>query len=182
MKKLLLFLLISVFANVCFSQDAESLFKTAEQKKKIGDTRLSNNDEKGAADAYKEAIAAYTKTIGVDPKYKNAFLQRAWCYNYLKDYESVIKDYTKVIEIQHDSKYAYLSRGSAKNKLKKYKEAIEDFDKVIELDPKNHEAYCNRGEAKKGLGDNEGACADWKKAKKMGNGDAKILLENNHCR
>lgn len=151
-----------------FSQTSESYFKKGETKKNEGN--------------YKAAIEEYTNAVKADPQNFNAILQRAYCFNMLSDYESAIKDYTKVIEIKRDQKYAYLSRGSTKNKLKRYKEAITDFDKVLELDPNNQEAYINRGFAKKGLGDADGACEDWKKSKKLGNKEAKIILKNNHCR
>ena len=50
------------------------------------------------------------------------------------------------------------------------------------LDPNNQEAYNNRGWSKKFLGDTKGACADWKKSKKLGNKEAKIIYKNNHCK
>jgi tetratricopeptide (TPR) repeat protein len=78
--------------------------------------------------------------------------------------------------------WAYISRGSALNKLKRFQEAMSDFNKALELDPENQEAYNNRGWAKKGLGDDKAACEDWKKSKKMGNEEAKIILGNSGCR
>jgi Flp pilus assembly protein TadD len=66
--------------------------------------------------------------------------------------------------------------------LKKYDLAVTDFDKALEIDPTNQEAYNNRGWAKLGMDDKKGACKDWKKSKKLGNGEAKIILENNHCK
>ena len=74
------------------------------------------------------------------------------------------------------------SSDSSKLKLKRYREAILDFDHVIQVNPNNYEAYNNRGWAKKGLGDDKGACQDWQYSKKKGNDEARIILQNNHCR
>lgn len=168
MKKIILLTILLLVGANGFSQTSESYFNKGELKK--------NNDN------YKGAIEDYSNAIKVDSQNINAILQRAFCFNMLSEYESAIKDYTHVIGIQKTNKYAYLSRGSTKNKLKKYKEAIVDFDKVLEINPADQEAYNNRGFAKKGLGDTEGACEDWKKSKKLGNKEAKIILQNNHCR
>jgi len=75
-----------------------------------------------------------------------------------------------------------MSRGSAYNKIKEYQKALADFNRAISIDPENQEAYNNRGWSKKYLGDFKGACADWKKSKKLGNAEAKIIYKNNHCK
>ena len=56
-----------------------------------------------------------------------------------------------------------------------------DFNKAIELDPENQEAYNNRGYTKKFMGKTKEACDDWKKSKKLGNEEAKIIMKNNDC-
>lgn len=59
---------------------------------------------------------------------------------------------------------------------------MRDFDTVLSIDPKDQEAYNNRGWARKALGDMSGACQDWRTSKKLGNGEARIILENNRCK
>lgn len=167
MKKLVL--LLFVFQSVLIhAQDAESHFKKAEL--------LYSNDE--IVDAIKE----YTKAIEIDPTHMNSYLRRGFAYNMMENYEESVKDFSKVIEINPKHIWAYISRGSCYNKLKKYKEALDDFNKAISIDPENQEAYNNRGWAKKFLDDTDGACEDWNKSKKLGNGEAKIILKNNHCK
>jgi len=132
-------------------------------------------------ESYEEALEQFNMALILDPSSVDALLQRAFTSNILKSYDSAISDYTAVIELNPALISAYLSRGSAYNKLDRFEEALQDFNKVIELDPKNSEAYNNRGWSKKGLGDHDGACDDWKKSKKMGNEEAKIILKNNQC-
>ncbi|PCH91342.1 MAG: hypothetical protein COB85_09200 [Bacteroidetes bacterium] len=163
--------LILWFAFLCFqglAQSADSFYKKAEVKSNTGQ--------------YAAAILLYTRAIKVDPKFIKAYYKRGFAHSILKDYGSAVKDYSMVISKNPKHTWSYISRGSSYNKLKKFDLAMVDFDKAIEIDPTNQEAYNNRGWAKLGLDDKKGACKDWKKSKKMGNGEAKIILDNNHCK
>lgn len=159
-------MLVSV--NSISAQDAESLFQAGKEKFSKGD--------------FTSAIEFYTKAIAADPKHLNAYLQRGSCYIQIKKYDEAVKDYSFVINEQPNQLWAYLSRGSAYNKLEQYGKAINDFDKVLAIDENNQDAYNNRGWAKKLQGDKEGACKDWKKSKKLGNEEAKIIMKNNKCK
>jgi len=166
MKKLLVFISI-VISIYSYAQNAEDALKQ-------GDT-LSNEEK------YNEAITKYTEAITIDKEMSNAYLQRAYAYLRLKDYNNAINDYSEVIKLNPENSFAYLSRGSAYNKTKKFDKALIDFDKVLEINPEDQEGYNNRGWAKKGLGNKKGACKDWKKSKKLGNREAKIIYRNNGC-
>lgn len=131
---------------------------------------------------YDSAIVYYNKVIELDSTYLNAYLQRGFCRNLLKEYKFAIADFSKVISLDPSHKWAYDSRGSSKNSMGDYSGAMEDFNKALELDPDDQEAYNNRGFTKKAMGDKEGACADWNKSKKLGNEEAKIILKNNYCK
>ena len=109
----------------------------------------------------------------LNPSVDTAFLQISQDYLWVTQARWVLKP-------KH--LWAFLSRGSAYNKTEQYKLAISDFTKVLQFDPKNQEAYNNRGWAKKFSGNKDGACIDWKRSKKMGNAEAKIILKNNKCK
>lgn len=131
---------------------------------------------------YAKAINLYTQVLARDPENVNAYLQRGFCHNLQREYAAAVEDLTEVIERKGDHLWAYTSRGSAYNRLGKYDLAIRDFDTVIGLDPKNEEAYNNRGWTHKSMNDIPGACKDWKTSKKLGNAEARIILENNRCK
>ncbi|MEO8068466.1 MAG: tetratricopeptide repeat protein [Flavobacteriales bacterium] len=131
---------------------------------------------------HQEAIGYFSKVLGMDSDNLNAYLQRGFCNSILKQYAAAVADFSSVIERKSDHIWAYTSRGSAYAKLGDHQKAMADFDQAIALDPKNEEAYNNRGWSRKALGDFSGACADWKASKKMGNGEARIILENNRCK
>jgi tetratricopeptide (TPR) repeat protein len=168
MKTLIGTLVIVFFVNFCFAQDAETLFNNAQ--------KLYENDK------VKEAIVEYSKALSVDSEHMNSLLRRGFAYSQTEQYELAVKDFSKIIEMKPTHIWAYTSRGSAYNKLKKYNLAMNDFNKVLMLDPENQEAYNNRGWSKKFTNDQEGACADWKKSRKMGNEEAKIILKNSGCK
>ncbi len=136
----------------------------------------------GRKGEHEKAIALFTQVIERDPQHINAYLQRGFNHSMSKHYELAIADLTAVIKLKEDHLWAYTSRGSAYNKLGRQAEAMADFDKVLSLDPKDQEAYNNRGWSKKALGDLKGACKDWKTSKKLGNGEATIILKNNNCK
>ncbi len=131
---------------------------------------------------YAKAIDLYTQVLARDPENLNAYLQRGFCHNLLRDYPAAAEDFTAVIRRKPDHQWAYTSRGSAYNKLGEFDLAIRDFDTAIGFDARNEEAYNNRGWTRKSLNDIAGACKDWKTSKKLGNAEARIILENNRCK
>lgn len=165
--RLILTIVLAILTLGLQGQDAKEL---TESGKKLA---ASGNHE--------EATKLYSQAIAADEMHLDAYLQRAFSYSVLKQYEMAVNDYSKIIELKPGLVFAYISRGSAYNKLNEFKKALIDFDVAVSIDPENQEAYNNRGWSKKGLGDDDGACADWKKSKKMGNSEAKIIMKNNNC-
>jgi len=134
------------------------------------------------AGGYGQAVKLFSSAIEQDPENLNAYLQRGFCHSLLRDYQEAVADFTAVTIRKQDHLWAYISRGSAYEKWGKPELAIRDFNKALELDPRNQEAYNNRGWSKKSMGDAEGACQDWKASRKLGNAEAKIILQNNRCK
>lgn len=155
-------------AQAIATKDAERLFHDGEKAYDNG--------------AYARAIELYTEVLALDGEHLNAYLQRGFCHSLQKEYEDAVKDFSAVIERKSDHLWAYTSRGSAYNKLGRYELAMRDFDTAIGLDPRNEEAFNNRGWTRRSLGDPEGACKDWKTSRKLGNAEARIILENNRCK
>lgn len=131
---------------------------------------------------YTEAIAFFDKVLDQDAEHINAYLQRGFCRNLVQDHAGAIADFTEVVTRKPDHAWAYISRGSAYSRMGKHELAIADFERVLALDPKDQEAYNNRGWSRKALGDMKGACADWHTSRKLGNGEARIILSNNRCK
>ncbi|HIA06627.1 MAG TPA: tetratricopeptide repeat protein [Flavobacteriales bacterium] len=168
LRKSLLFIPLIVLSTVIVAQNVGPNLRKAEIRFKMKD--------------YKGAIEYYTKELADKPENLNAYYRRGFTYGRQGNHKAAIRDYSIIVKKDPEHVWAYISRGSSRNQLKLFEEAIADFDKAIEIAPKNQEAYNNRGWAKHGLGDKKGACKDWKYSKKMGNGEAKIILSNTHCK
>jgi len=167
MRALIFFISLFITA-VSFAQNAETLFNKAESE-------FANGN-------YEAAAVLYSQVITADSGNVNAYLRRGFCNSVQKNYVQAIADFSHVIERHDNHPFAYISRGSAFNKVENWQSALVDFDKALALDPNNQEAYNNRGWAKTGLGLAKEACEDWKKSKKLGNEEAKLILKNNHCK
>ena len=165
--KIILTVIVCLISFGLYAQDAESLVKQGKR---------ANYQDKPD-----EAIELFNKALELDPKFSDAYSGRAFAYYRKGDNARAISDYSRVIELDPTNADVYISRGSSYNDTEKYDLALKDFNNAIELEPENARAYNNRGWAKKGLGDKDGACKDWKKSKKLGNGEAKIILRNNQC-
>jgi tetratricopeptide (TPR) repeat protein len=171
----------SIIAVLCLhglnAQDVAQAMPDKETERLFRDGENAYN-----SGGYAKAIDLYTQVLMRDPENLNAYLQRGFCHNLRRDYAAAVEDFTAVIGRKPDHLWAYTSRGSAYNKLGKYDLAIRDFDTAIGFDTRNEEAYNNRGWARKSSGDPTGACKDWKTSKKLGNAEARIILENNRCK
>ena len=164
----LCFLIGSAFANDLSSTNIDSLYRAGERAYNSGD--------------YATACKYFDEVLKKDSDHLNAYLQRGFCNTLRKDYQAAVADFSAVIKRNPNHLWAYTSRGSAYNKLGQYNLAMADFDKVLQLDPKNGEAFNNRGWTKKFLGDLRAACKDWKSSARVGNGEARIIMKNNHCK
>ena len=96
------------------------------------------------------AIAA----INLDPKFIDAYFQRANNYMDLERYEEAINDLKVVIDLDPTSRDAYYNIGLAYMDLKKYDESIKNYDMAINLDKTDLPSYVNRGLAKLWQGSN----------------------------
>jgi tetratricopeptide (TPR) repeat protein len=173
--KLIIFLILCTLGASAQKKDISPEKAEAKALVKQGVEKIYNGN-------YEKAIVDFNGAIKKDSACQDAYLRRAFCYGATEKYNEAIADYSKIIKLNPEAEIAYVSRGSMKNKMKQFKEALLDFDKAMQLKPDDYEAYNNRGWAKKGLGDDNGACQDWFFSKKKGNHEAKIIIDNNHCK
>ena len=87
------------------------------------------------------AISDATRTIELDPKSVNAYLNRGSAYTYRGDVERAIADYTRILEIDAKHVFAYVDRSNAYLKGRDYDRAIADATKAIRMDSSCEQAY-----------------------------------------
>lgn len=92
---------------------------------------------------FDSAIAAYTKSIELNPNDFGVYNNRGIAYHEKRRFEDAIADYTKSIELNPTHFSGYNNRGAAYEDIKKYDLAVSDFRKATEFDPNNEKAQEN---------------------------------------
>jgi len=121
---------------------------------------------------YKEAVAANTKAIHLNPKYALAYVNRAFAHSKIGNYRQVLEDSNRAIELDPHNALGYVNRAFAYSKMGNYQKVLEDSNKAIELDPHNALGYVNRSFANIKLGNYQGAIQDATRALELDPGNA----------
>jgi tetratricopeptide (TPR) repeat protein len=119
------------------------------------------------ANAYQDAIDAFSKAIALDPKNVYAYHGRGIAYVLSAKDQQAINDFTKLIELDPKDAGGYRLRGDAYQELGKYEQVVADYTKVIELEPKNPTPVGVRGLAYFNLGKYQKAIDDYTKLIEM---------------
>lgn len=86
-----------------------------------------------------------SKTVELNPKYKDAYMQRGYIFLQQKKFNEAAADYTKVISLDINEAQAYRYRSYASLRLNGYEGAISDSSKFLVLEPGSSESYAIRG-------------------------------------
>jgi len=113
--------------------------------------------------------------IRVNDRNADAYFNRAWLFEYKREYQRALQDYTKAIELNKSMKDAYFNRGVLYTGMKKFEEALKDFSEVIKLEPSAADGYCNRGNIHFRMGKPDLALADYNAGLKADPNDADLL-------
>ena len=114
---------------------------------------------------YKNALADYTKVIGLDQENSQRYIDRASCYILNNQHELAINDYNTAIRIKDDYYWYYYKRAYTNSVyLSKHEAAIKDYTKSIELDSTYYYNYSGRANAYRALGNIELSIIDINKA------------------
>ena len=114
-------------ANITEGTDDE---RAAEAWFNIGYLLSPNNVE---GEDFVGAIAAYDKTIELDPSYAVAYFNRGNAKASLGQTEAAIADYDTAIGLNSSYAVAYFNRGNQKAQLDRIDEARQDFEMVLNL-------------------------------------------------
>ncbi len=170
-----------------------------------GDAKYYLSDFQGSIEDYTYAInnidKDYTKISNIDVMYPRTLSSRGASKIQIENHHSAIDDCNKAISIVAEYNYigiddfekdklddcdidilfdSYCIIGLAKACLGRHEDSIESFNRGLYFNSQSHKVYKSRGISKLYLEDLKGACEDWKKAAKLGDEEAKKLLEE-HC-
>ena len=113
---------------------------------------------------YNRSIRYLDKIIEIDPKIKEAWLNKGYATVNSGREEEAIECYDKAIEIDPKYKEAWLNKGYAIDNLGREEEAIECYDKALEIDPIYIRAWFNKGYSLAKLGSQKEAIECYDKA------------------
>ncbi|MGA2882846.1 MAG: surface-adhesin E family protein, partial [Bryobacteraceae bacterium] len=121
-------------------------------------------------EAHRKAALSYSRAIELDPKFLDAYVQRANAYYQLKQSRQAVKDYDQALQLDPENESAYHDRALAKMDLGEYYSAISDFSDSIRRKKETSDslfsklAYENRADAYMKVGDYSSAISDLDKA------------------
>ncbi len=130
---------------------------------------------------YQDAIKDYQKTIELDSSYYPAYNNMANAFLSLKEYETALQYINKAMEINPEYHNAKLTKADLLTLMKKYEEALPWYNEFLKIFPNNSKALYNRAVCLYYLKQHNKACADWKKAAKLGNKSALKSVQQ-YCR
>ena len=83
------------------------------------------------------AISELSKVINDNPKYPNAFFNRAELYFRLQEYDQAIADYSVAIQLDPQDVQSMIGRARSLLLVNQSEEALQDYRRAIQLAPKN---------------------------------------------
>lgn len=164
MRGVLFSIALSVFTIApSFAQTAQDYFKTGVEKQ--------NKKE------FKAAAKAYSKAIEMIPKYKDAFFNKATCEFMVSDFEGAMADFTTYIGMDSTSAKGYFGRAKVYIAMNQHQEAMPDLNRAVKLDYRLPDLLCTRGQVRGEAGNKKGACADFAKAKQLGDPNVQQFID-----
>lgn len=102
-------------------------------------------DYMGAIDDMDEIFENFAKALEEDENFVNAYIERAYVYEYKTEYRNSIDDLSKALTIEPNNQIALYNRANMYFYIAQYDKAITDYKKVIEFKPDDYSAYYNLG-------------------------------------
>jgi tetratricopeptide (TPR) repeat protein len=112
----------------------------------------------------KRAIADFTQAIRLNPKYRDAYMNRGYAWYTAGDWRRGIADYSEAIKIDPTYARAYYLRSQLWVGIGERRKAIADLTELIRLDPNDAELYRDRAMIWFDEGDEDRGIADFLEA------------------
>ncbi|MGB0851351.1 MAG: tetratricopeptide repeat protein [Bacteroidia bacterium] len=119
------------------------------------------------AKMFKDAENDFTKTLSLNPIYKEAYYYRSQCFLSQKKYTQAINDCTHVLQSDSNSVPFLKLRSSAYQSNDQSKLALLDLDKAVTLSKLSGDLYKRRAELKVKMHDYDGAIRDYGSVEKL---------------
>lgn len=130
-----------LFCAVLFVLLLSTLVASANEAELTAAQWLEKGNAFQAEKDYSNAIAAYSKAIGINPQLGQAYSERGKMYLSTKQFDLAIADYTKTIEFDPGNGELYWLRGLAHAGKGQHTLALQDYNKTLRLNSKMFLAY-----------------------------------------
>ena len=122
--------------------------------------KFSQGNEMLRDEKPKNAIAAYSSAIKLNPDLVEVYSNRGMVKSGFGQYKKAIADYDAALRLNPDLDLTYSNRAASKIALKDPEGAIKDCDTALRLNPDLVIAHCNRAVARMSLEDYESTLVD----------------------
>lgn len=160
---------VARFTKPYTSEAAPYFYERAEMKVQMGKYRDAVLDY----DAFYEAIGGRVTAA--------FYVQRQSAEVQCKMYQQAINDINKAVEMAPEDPSVWMEKGSVHVRVGQHAEAIEALNKTIQLDPKAAAAYRMLGYCQVQQKKNKEACANFAKAKELGDEVVESLMQK-YCK
>jgi len=113
-------------------------------------------------------VESLFSSCGVNQEKSAQLLDQGVEYYYHAEYKKAYSLFEKAIDADEENFEAWFWMGNYFENRHDHIRSVECYNKAIELNSSYADAFANRARAKKNNHDNTGACADWRKAAKLG--------------
>jgi tetratricopeptide (TPR) repeat protein len=128
---------------------------------------------------YRDAIVYFDKATEIDKSYANAYSNKCYAYNYIRDYEHAISECNKAIALDSRQPRYFIGRGNSFLNSGNPRKAEADYRMARDLDPDNQSALVGLAAVLQKQGDYSAALKLLDQTKLDGE-DAPTAL-NNRC-
>lgn len=160
---------VARFTKPYTSEAAPYFFERAEMKAMAGKYREAVIDYNTFYDALQGSVTA------------TFFFQREQSEIQCRMYQQALNDINKAVEMEPENVTFWIEKGSVHIRFNQLDEAVEALTKAISLDPTDGAAYRMLGYCQAKQNKNEEACANFAKAKELGDEVVEQLMEK-YCK
>lgn len=125
---------------------------------------------------YKNSLYHFTKSIEQNNRFTEAYLNRAYTYYKINEFEKAIADYQKAYELDPNNSVPFVNIGFIYGLIGRNDLAIEYYSKAITLNPKDFNAYYNRAGEYLTQNKNQEALNDLLNASELDNRNTELLF------